>query len=128
VSRRFSTRAGPGESGDITKEVQKDATVEKVNVRFYPGVELALELRPFIEPEDSEDRIDIVELVGRDTIVGNDDHFDFPVADEIQRGDTIGVEFENTDSQYGYDVICDIVVERAGGTERFVEALGGDAE
>jgi len=124
VSRRFSTRAAPGEKDDLAIEIVEDATVEEVTVRFYPGPQLDLEIRPFVEPDEGN-RVSIIDLVGRQNIIGDDDVFEFHVSEAIERGDVIGVEYNNTDPDNGYDVIVDMEIERAGGVKRIMDTVTG---
>ena len=124
VSRRFSTTAAGGADSDITHEVTADATIEKVTVRFYPGPLLDLELRPFIEPEEGQ-RADLVDVIGRDRIVGDDDVFEFYVSEPIEEGDTIGVEYENLDPSNSYDFSVDMEVDRIGGLNRVTRFVRG---
>lgn len=124
ISKRFSTTAGASAADELTMEVEHDATIERVDVRFYRGPQLDLELRPFVEPREG-DRIDIVDLIGRSSIVGDNDVFRFSVSEQVRRGDTIGVEYENTDGANGYDFVVDMMLDRAGGVDRLVGLLGG---
>lgn len=125
VSRRFSDRIGPGESDELTHEVVADATVEKVEVRFYPGTELDVELRPFIEPDQGNHRISMVDLIGRDVIVGDDDVFTFHVGDAIEEGDLIGVEVTNNEPNYGYNWVVHMDIDRRNGVESVVDRIEG---
>jgi hypothetical protein len=124
VSRRFSATANPGEKDELTHEVTADATVEQLDVRFYRGPQLDLEIRPRIETEDGR-RVDLVDLIGRNVIVGDDDHFRFYPSEQVREGDLLVVEFENTDSTWTYDVTVDMTLDRLGGVKRtLTRALG----
>jgi hypothetical protein len=128
LSRRFSTPVDGGEVGELTREVVKDATVERVDVRFYRGPQLDLEVVPFVERNGATqdgDRVNLIDVEGRESIVGDDDHFSFPISEPIREGDVIGVEYANTEQQYGYDVTVDMVLEREGGLERIVDVFRG---
>lgn len=122
VSRRFSTTVAGGADDELTLEVEEDATVEEMRIRFYPGPLLDLELRPFIETEQGRRR-DLVTIEGRDTIVGDDDYFRFRISEEIETSDLLGVEYTNKDSSNSYDFVVDFDLERAGGAQRIVDYL-----
>lgn len=123
---RFSTSVAAGESKTLTKRMEADATVEEVEVRFYRGPELAVSVEPYRlkgDPHGSQERRSLVELVGRDVIVGDADVFQFEVGgEEVERTEKIGVEFVNNaetepedDVNLDYDVHVDITVDKEGG-------------
>ena len=120
-SRRLSTRVGPGASGELTHELEESATVERVDVRFYPGPQLDLELRPFGEVDSN--RFDLLDLTGRDVVVGDDDRFSFDVSVGLSQGDVVGVEFSNVDPSNGFDFVVDLTLERAGGIKRLTQVI-----
>lgn len=123
VSRRFSTRVDAQSTDELTHEVKKDATVESITVRFYPGAELDLQVRPFVEPDEGN-RISPVSLIGREVIVGDDDVFEFHVTEPVEEEDIIGVEFDNV-GDYDLDGIVDMTLDREGGIERIVGNVRG---
>ena len=124
VSRRFSTTVAGGADSDLSHEVTADATIEKVTVRFYPGPLLDLELRPYVETDDGQ-RVDLVDVIGRDKIVGDDDVFEFYVSEPIREGESIGVEYTNQDPSNSYDFVVDMEVDRIGGLNRVTRFVRG---
>lgn len=124
----FSGNVGGLSTETETTTLDADATVEEVRVRWWRGPELGLEIEPYVETErgpDSVDRQTLVELVGRDALVGDDDYITLkvsgvPVADD----ETIGVDVTNTwdpaahDFAVDYDYRVEVDVDYAGGTER----------
>lgn len=121
---RFSTSVAAGESKTLTKRMEADATVEEVEVRFYRGPELAVSVEPFRLKGDlhgSQERRSLVELVGRDVIVGDADNFPFDVgAEPVERNEAIGVEFVNNaepdpELSLEYDVHVDMTIDKEGG-------------
>ncbi|WP_380681088.1 hypothetical protein [Salinigranum sp. GCM10025319] len=124
VSRRFSTTATGGADDEVTHEVEEDATVEEIRIRFYPGPLLDLELRPFVETDEGRRR-DLVDVIGRETIVGDDDRFEFHISEDVRESDVVGVEYVNNDAQNEYDFVVDMDFERAGGSSRIIDYLRG---
>lgn len=123
ATKRFSRRVDPGESGTLTTQIDEPATVEGLTIRFYQGPELNLELVPFRKRES--DRLPLVDLVGRDVIVGDADVFNLSVSEQIHDGDVVGVQFENTSTEHAYDFQVDVTLEHAGGIDRALSSLTG---
>ncbi|QGX95003.1 hypothetical protein EI982_09470 [Haloplanus rallus] len=122
----FSESVDPGETITLTKEMDRDATIETIEVRIYRGAEFALQATPFkdVEPSsDTERRVPLLTYRGREYIAGDADRFSFPVAREVREGRTVGVEVENTADQYAYNFNVSIVVEYAGGASRILAPL-----
>lgn len=111
-SVRFSTSVAAGASGELSQEIESDTTVKQVDVRFYPGPRLDLEIVPF--GQVSSNRFSLVDLVGRSSIVGDNDVFQFGVDERLQAGDKIGVEYTNTDNSNSYDFQVDMALEKQG--------------
>lgn len=117
----FSDSVGPGESVTLTKEVERAATIERIDVRIYRGAEFALEVQPFkdVEPSgDTERRVPLLTYRGRGYIAGDADRMSFPVAREVRNGREVGVEVTNTADNYAYNFNVSMVVEYAGGLSR----------
>lgn len=120
-SKRFSETVPPGEGVTLTTSLDYEATVEEVRVRFYRGPELDLEVLPF--KKSGRDRLSLVDLLGREVVVGDDDYFEFQVSEPVESGDTIGIEVTNTSDEYAYDATVDIVLDQAGGGRRAAQAF-----
>ncbi|WP_049915515.1 hypothetical protein [Haloferax mucosum] len=105
-----------------TFEVSKDATIEKVTTRFYRGPQLDLSIRPFVESEEGRER-DIVDVIGRDGVVGDNDVFPFHVSEPVERGDVVGIEVTNADGTNTYDYNVDLELDRAGGVSRLLPSI-----
>jgi len=117
----FSDSVEPGASRKLTKEMERAATIERIDVRIYRGCEFALEVQPFkdVEPDDeTERRVPLLTYRGRDYVAGDGDRFSFPVAREVRSGRSIGVEVTNTADDFAYDFNVSVVVEYAGGLSR----------
>lgn len=136
---RFQTDVGPGESATLTREVEADATIEQMTVRFYRGPELAVEVVPKViddqgdgQPEPLVDIINDSDTEG--AIVGDGDKWLYPLAEPVADGDVIEVEIENTaesdpDVDLTYHPIIEMDLDREGGLARPFEtvrdAVGG---
>jgi hypothetical protein len=117
----FSESVSPDESVTLTKEMDRAATIERIDVRIYRGAEFALQVQPFkdVEPSsDTERRVPLLTYRGRDFVAGDGDRFSFPVAREVRNGRTVGVEVTNTADDFAYDFNVSIIVEYAGGLSR----------
>lgn len=123
TSIRFSRSIDPGQTENLTKSVPSDATVESLTMRFYPGTELAVSVLPY-KQNDRGDRIPLIDLVGRQRVVGHDDTPEFEISEPVERGDTVGVEIVNNSADYSYDISVDMDLDYAGGVERISNLFG----
>lgn len=121
---RFAERVGPGSTETLTYEVNDDATIEEVDVRIYRGAELALNIFPYVRlGGDDASKTPLLTLVGKQHIDGDDDTFEFNLAEAVTPGDEIGVDVTNTSTEFGYDFVVDMDLDRAGGTKRAITSL-----
>lgn len=124
-SVRFAQTVAPGETAELTEEVSRDATVERVTVRIYLGAELDLRVRPFVTESDS--RRPLVVYQGKQYIDGDNDVYEFTLSEPVAGGERIGVEVENKDETNSYDFSMTATVDHGGGLNRAVSAfLGGN--
>lgn len=114
----FRGTIAAGASGTLSERVKADGTVESVRARFYPGQQLALRVRPYVEHHGrkQEDLVTYVGSVGY--LAGDDDSFDFPVVVDVSYDDEIKLDYNNTDGTFDYDLVVDIVVDYYGGKVR----------
>ncbi|WP_092894104.1 hypothetical protein [Halopelagius inordinatus] len=119
MSRRFSGTVNADDQETETFAVKQDATIEQVTVRFYQGPRLDLEVFPFVEDEEGRRR-SLIEVYGRDAIVGDNDIFPFAVSEPVRREDVVGVEVTNNDTEHAYAYTVDVTLEREGGVSRGV--------
>jgi hypothetical protein len=122
-TKRFSATVPPGETRELTTGMQEPATVEQLNIRFYQGPELDLLVDPFRQRKN--DRMKLVDLNGREAIVGNADRFEFHLSEQLHADDEIGVRVENKSTEYEYDFQTDMIIEYAGGVSRALSSLTG---
>lgn len=88
-------------------------------IRFYDGPRLSLEVSPV--RIRGQDRVPLIDHIGLETVVGDDDYFEFHVSEELEEDDELAVEVTNT-GDYDYHFVADIDVDYAGGVQRI---LGG---
>jgi hypothetical protein len=115
----FRYEADPTEIYTLKERMKADGVVSQVNIRFYPGCELALEVKPFIlhKGRRAEDFFTYAEF-SKSAISGDDDFFQFPVSLTFELDDEICVYFSNTDGINSYTVCVDVFVNyEAGGDE-----------
>ena len=131
-SIRFSDRVPAGGFRSLSKRMQQAGTVERVDVRFYTGPDLSVDVEPYVLVGDEGDREreSLVELVGRQSVVGDGDSFSFHTSEGFRRDDLIGVDINNQSDNadpdgegYPYDVIVDVLVDYAGGDSRSLVSL-----
>jgi hypothetical protein len=104
----------------------KDATVEQVDVRIYPGAGLALRLEILHVDDQTGTESPLVRTRGKDYIDGDDDTYSFNISEPIKQDDEIKVRATNlADSEeYNFRVNFD-VDERAGTRSLLGEVLNG---
>lgn len=120
----FSASVSPNTSGRLSYDNQRDATIEHVQVRIYAGAELDLELKLLVVTR-SGNRRQIVELVGKDVIDGDDDFYTFHPAEPVQSDEQIVIEHENVNANNTYDYRVNMDLDYEGGVHRALEdALG----
>lgn len=117
-SVRFSDRVDPGGDARLTYELDRDATVEQIDVRIYRGPRHDLQIKPFIEAD--ENQYPPLELEGKDYIDGEDDALVFPVTESVEEEDVIGVEVSNLETNHGYDFSVDYLLDYEAGTLRSI--------
>lgn len=113
------------DSTEIEKVVAKhDATIEHVHTRFYPGQQLDLQLKLQVVAQDGTKK-EIVDPVGeRSYVAGDDDKFNWDISVPVEKGDTIRVVAQNVETQYDYDYVANMEVDRLNGLERITSKLG----
>jgi len=129
--RGVSIAAAVGPSGQDPENVEtysyttgKDATVEQVDVRIYPGAGLALRLEILKKDDQTDVTTPIVRTRGKDYLDGDDDTYSFDLSEPIKEDDQIVVRAANLadSNEYNFRVNFDID-ERGGTTSIFEEVL-----
>jgi hypothetical protein len=101
----------PNEKVTIRERIKDNGLIEELRVRFYPGQERALQVRPYVL-HDSR-RIEDVFTYPDNTelfISGDDDYLIFPVSVGVRYDDEFIVEAFNNNANYTYTVVVDVVV------------------
>lgn len=108
----FRKDIAPNTSLTLKERVKADGSVSKIFVRFYPGVEKSLQVRPYIlhKGNRAEDVITYVE--GTDNYLsGDSDSFEYPVTVDVKYDDEIVVYVNNTDLANTYSLVVDVKVD-----------------
>jgi hypothetical protein len=102
---------GEGKSQTIKERLKGTGIVEQVNVRFYPGVERALRVAPYVL-EDGRKPNHLFTYPDGTTpyITGDNDYIKMPVTVEIENDDILCIDVENTSGLYNYTLSCDVVI------------------
>lgn len=110
-----------GQQLTITERIKDKGEIIEVRVRFYPGQERALQVRPFVQLFNLQTE-DLLTWGGSTNgsgspdrfLSGDEDYFVFPVSASVVADDNIAVWVNNTDLVYTYTLVCDVVVQYYG--------------
>lgn len=100
-----------GQLKPIKERIKYSGYVEEVRIRFYAGVEKALQVKPYVlrDGRRIEDLFTYPE--GTDQyITGDDDYLVFPVSAEINTDDELIVEYRNLEKDFVYTLSIDFVL------------------
>jgi len=100
----------------ITERVKDKGEIIEVRVKFYPGQERSLQVKPFVQLFNSMSE-DLFTWAGGTTdkfLSGDDDYFVYPVSASVVADDNVAVWVSNTDSVNTYTLVCDVVVSYYG--------------
>ena len=109
----FRQDISPGQMVTLTERIKDKGEIIEVRVKFYPGQERALQVRPFVQLFNSMTE-DLFTWGGGSTekfLSGDDDYFVFPVSASVVADDNLAIWVNNTDTQYTYTLVCDVVVQ-----------------
>jgi hypothetical protein len=101
----------------LSERIKDVGAVTEVRVRFYPGQERGLQVRPFVKLFNSMSE-DLFTWAGGSTekfLSGDDDYLVFPVTADVVADDEIAVWVNNTDTTYTYTLVVDVVINYFGG-------------
>jgi hypothetical protein len=120
ISYRYE--AAPTEIFTLKERMKADGIVTQVNIRFYAGCELDLEVKPFILHKGRRAE-DIFTYAGNtnQSITGDDDFFQFPVSLAFEYDDEFCVWFSNNDTVNAYNVCVDVFVNYEPGGDEYEE-------
>lgn len=100
----------PIDSFNIKERLKDAGSVQEVRIRFYPGCERSLQVRPYIlhKAGRAEDMFTYpVKTEG--FITGDDDYLIFPVTLDFDYDDELVIEFDNV-GNYIYTLAVDVIV------------------
>lgn len=101
----------PGQKLNFKERLKDNGALVMVNVRFYPGVEGDLKVKPFILHKNNKAEDIVTYAEGSDSnISGDDDKFSFPVYVDFQYDDEFVCYVENQGA-FPYTLVIDAIVE-----------------
>lgn len=104
--------AGDGNVYSFAERVKADGQIEELRIRFYPGLERELQIRPYVlhkgsKAEDFFSYVEGTELF----LTGDDDYFVYPLNIQVEYDDQIVIECKNVNiNEYTYTAVLDIVI------------------
>jgi hypothetical protein len=113
----FRKDIDPNTMMTLTERIKDTGAVSEVRIRFYPGQERALQVRPFVKLFNSMSE-DLFTFAGGSTdkfLSGDDDYLVFPVTADVVADDELAVWVNNTDLNYTYTLVVDVVINYFGG-------------
>jgi hypothetical protein len=115
----FRQDIAPNTMMTLTERIKDKGEVVEIRIRFYPGQERALQVKPFLQMFNSMTE-DLFTWAGGTTekfLSGDDDYLVFPVSATVVADDNIAVWVNNTDLNYTYTLVCDVVIQYYGGVD-----------
>lgn len=108
----FRKDIAPNTNDWLQERIKANGVVTEIRVRFYPGVERSLKVRPYVEhkgkkPED----MFTYPATTEPFITGDDDYYTFPVWVEVAYDDFVKIYVQNTELTYTYTLVVDVVVQ-----------------
>jgi hypothetical protein len=113
VGQTLAKSAPAGGSGIVTLSVDADGTIESLKLRIYRGAENTLHLRPVRKTNGSE--IALLDYAGKTFVDGDDDVWQWDVSVPIQKGDEIGIRYDNQDPNNPHNFRATVDVDHRGG-------------
>lgn len=95
----------------LKERLKADGKIVGCHIRFYPGVEEALQVRPHINHKGNrdEDLFTFAETT-RQYITGDNDYFKFPVDLDFELDDELHIWVKNTDLINDYTLSVDLEI------------------
>lgn len=107
----FRKNVEPGQIVTLSERVKWNGAVMGVRIRFYPGPERSLHVRPYVRHKNQLSE-NLMTYAG-DTepyISGDDDYFVFPSRLPVEFDDELIVWAENADENYIYTLSVDLIL------------------
>lgn len=109
ISFRYDIQ--PLGSVTIEERIKDTGYIEEFRIRFYPGQERALKVRPFVEHKGSRQEELVTYPSGTEPFFsGDDDYFVYPSFIGVEYDDMLKVYAENTSDLYVYTLVIDVIV------------------
>ena len=109
----FSDDLDAGVGRSYVLPFDRDGTLERLYVRFYPGARLRLTLKPQIFRSDRRERV--VALRGKPSLSGENDVLDLKVSIPVYKDDSFVLDAANIDPDGPHSFLCFVEVDYAGG-------------
>lgn len=101
----------PNTTEYLEERIKGNGLIEQVNIRFYAGVESSLEVKPYVlEDGRKPNHLFTYPNNQENFITGDNDYFEIPVTIEIENDDMLVIEVKNTDTNYTYTLVCDVII------------------
>lgn len=101
----------PNETITLSERIKSNGLIEEIRVRFYPGLERSLQIRPYVLHDNrmTEDCFTYPE--GTDKFLsGDDDYLIFPVSIQVELDDELKIWTFNNNLDYVYTLVIDVVI------------------
>lgn len=117
----FRATLAAGEKVTLSERIKGASIIEGLRMKFYPGQEGTLHIRPTLWQTGRNSLVDLVTYPAdtNNYLSGDDDYFDFPITLEALLDDELRLYCENTGA-FPYTVSVDITVDYFGGVNRVV--------
>lgn len=113
------TPAGATETENLS--IDSDGTVERLTLRIYRGAETDLRLYPRIVREGNS--IPLIETAGKTYIDGDDDHWEWTLAQPVQQGDRLSIRAVNNDDTNPHNWRATVEVDYLEGQSRVLSSI-----
>ena len=119
ISFRKQILAG---TNDVLHErIKGQGTIEGMRVRFYPGQQLDLQVRVFVEHKGGlMEELVTYPSTTRQYLAGDDDNVIIDCVISVENDDFLKVSVVNVDLVNNYDLAVDVYVDYYGGSSRVV--------
>lgn len=121
---RFAEQVSAGSTSSLEHEVREPSTIERLIIRIYPGAELDLRVKPYVEIAGDGPKVPLLTYEGKEYVDGDDDKWEFDLVESVDPGDKVGVEVTNVNSNYAYDYAAHISLD-PGADRSLLSVFGG---
>lgn len=122
TGKTFAEQTPAATSGRLVWQVPRDATIEHVAARVYPGAETTMRLRIKKIPL-SGSPVDVVDQEGKEWIDGDDDYHEWEPSVPVEEDAVVVVEYQNNDGSNAHNWRVNMTVDYLGGVSRIGHAI-----